>query len=77
MRTGTAPAALLDRTTVEDPTIRQPLVLGENDFTTKTLGLLAFRPDLKERLVRRLVGDDAIASGAPVSLLGWLSRGDL
>ncbi len=36
MRTETAPAALLDTTTIEDPTIRQPLVIGENDFTTIT-----------------------------------------
>jgi Ni/Fe-hydrogenase subunit HybB-like protein len=29
-------AALLDTTTVEDPSIRQPLVIGDNDFTTVT-----------------------------------------
>jgi Ni/Fe-hydrogenase subunit HybB-like protein len=36
----------IDRTTVEDPTIRQPLVIGENDFTTITEKIcgLAERP---------------------------------
>ena len=31
-----AARALIDTTTVEDPTIRQPLVIGENDFSTVT-----------------------------------------
>jgi molybdopterin-containing oxidoreductase family membrane subunit len=36
MRPLNEPAVLLDTTTVEDPTIRQPLVIGDHDFTTIT-----------------------------------------
>jgi hypothetical protein len=42
---------------------------GENDYTMKTLGLLAFRADLRERLVCRLLGDGAIKPGDQVSIL--------
>ena len=49
---------------------------GENDYTMKSLGLLAFRPDLRERLVCQLVGDDAIAVGEQVSILFFSRIGE-
>jgi hypothetical protein len=36
MSTAVVETPLLDTTTVEDPTRRKPLVIGENDFTTVT-----------------------------------------
>jgi Ni/Fe-hydrogenase subunit HybB-like protein len=46
MTSAASRAAVLDTTTVEDPTIRQPLVLGQADFTsvTETVCSLVERP---------------------------------
>lgn len=49
---------------------------GENDFTTKTLGLLAFRPDLRARLLRNLLGADAPAEDEPISILFFSRIGE-
>jgi len=49
---------------------------GENDYTMKTLGLLAFRPELRERLIRKLVGNEAIADGEPSSILFFARIGE-
>jgi hypothetical protein len=43
---------------------------GENNFTMKALGLLAFRPELRARFVRKLAGPDALSTAdGDVSIL--------
>jgi len=49
---------------------------GENDYTMKSLGLLAFRPDLRERLICRLAGDGVIGDGEPSSILFFARIGE-
>ncbi len=50
---------------------------GENNFTMKALGLLAFRPDLLKRFIEKLDGPDAFSSSdEPMSILFFSRIGE-
>jgi hypothetical protein len=49
---------------------------GENNFTMKALGLLAFRQDLAARLVVKLFGEDVHQADEPVSILFFSRIGE-